>query len=1311
MSAGDYLVHRNSANTDAVPDAGSDLLLQYAVEVASKGSIATYSVGTFTLAETGKYLILASDQAGTTDVTNNERISAKTTFNLAGTELVEGYCAEYIRKSSGSQEYISFSAGVIEVTSLTGSNADLQVRTERIDNSTTGTVNRIADRSGITILKLDDTWGYGRYRSSAVFASSGTDNAATVANLQTTVEEDSPFTRTTNTIDIATTNPVLAIYSVKSEDAPGNRSEFQSRLTLAGTVVPGSYGQTYIRNSDNSIWGGMSVATLLYPTSGDNLELEIVSRELGGNDWEAALQLIELPVAAKSIIVEATTGDINGSGVDFAWDTLEQIDTDVFTHTAGQANLDVDIAGDYLALSSVAVASDAGSAGTRAVSAMQFRVEGVDDETTGNSGFNRASGTADHGSMAMATVLSGLSVNDSIVTRMDRIGTVSTTINNTVGAMALIQLDSLFVVAGGVSDVETVEFKFDNSSIVINGANFDATEGTLYLNDANTLDGGEVDISSAIDSWSDVEVVVDFTLLSEGALTNLHTLGPGTLYFILDTDASDVYASAALTVHRPTALALSLSDHFASEVAITAAKLTGGTGSFTNGLLSEDTNPLTTLNIGDDDHTEVAFVFEALTASVDAFVYEIEIVVDGTPDVELDTYPTTSARVTIGSSSIDSSISSGSFTISGSTVGTLQHRVTPAATAAFTLSGSTVDTLRNTRTVATTAAFTISGSTVGTLRNQKVSAVSGAFALSGSEVTSLYNRVSDIGAGTYSLTGAEVDTLQHLISTVTSGTYNLLGTAIDTVYFPRLSAVSGTYALSGSTVATVVHLRSAISSGAFDLAGLEVGTLYSQISPVTSGTYSVSGAAVGTLYNQLSGVVSGAYNIVGSNIGTLHHQLSGVASGSFALSGLEVASGANLRSTIVSGTYSVSGSTVGTLYHQISGMAAGSFALDGDTIGTAINLRSPIASGSFDLAGTTIGTLYHQISPVASGSYSVSGLEIGTLHHQISGMASGSFLLTGTALATRQIFSSPIASGLFSVTGNAIGTLYHRYTPVASGTYTLSGTAVGTVYGRRAEAESGSFSLAGSTISTLFDQSIEVSAGSFSISGTAVDTLVNRLTGIAVGSFTLSGSSVDTLLSLVGQIESGSYLIAGQNITTTYTRESEIGAGSYTLLGSAIGSTRHIATLAASGAFTLSGSTTDTLHHHRTSIASGSFVITASSIDSLRSLRAAIQAGAFSLDASNVQSLRNYISEIGSGSYVLTYSELTSGVQGAGGFISEHTLYLMTTAPQQDLYLMTTAPQQDLYLMTTAPQQDLHLKTQADLDLSTKSSLLLDWNN
>lgn len=539
MSAGDFKVMRNASNTDAIPSSGSDLLLLWDTAVSNKGSGITYSAGTFTLGEIGRFLVMCSDQYGTTDTTNNTRTNAKTTFTLAGTELITGYSTGFIRKSGGSQEFINFSSGIIEVTTTAGTGDELQIRSERAD-AYSPAINRIADRSGITIVKLDDSWDYGRYHSSANTTSSASDGAAVTMNIQTEDEEDLTFTRTTNTVDIATGNLVLAVYSLKCEDGTaGGRQEFQGRLTLGGTVVPGSYTQTYIRDYLDEEWGGMSNVCLLKPTSGDDLEVELVTREAGGTaTFEASLQLVELPSTATAAIMEATGGDFNTSATNFTWDTLPYIDTDDFTATAGNANIDIDKDGDYLVFASQGCT--AASTAARAVPALSFRVNTTDDETAGGSSFNRTSGTARYAAISTGTLLTGLSVSDSIYAHNDRIGTVSLSITNGSGAFSVLSLASL-VPSPTITNAGDDDFTVYETNITVTGTLFGAIQGSgdLELGDSATY-GSATLVSQSIDSWSDTSIQFDLTI---------GTLDVESLWLYVTDDSAAVSVAYAVNVN------------------------------------------------------------------------------------------------------------------------------------------------------------------------------------------------------------------------------------------------------------------------------------------------------------------------------------------------------------------------------------------------------------------------------------------------------------------------------------------------------------------------------------------------------------------------------------------------------------------------------------------------------------------------------------------------------------------------------------------------------------------------------------------
>ena len=442
---GDYLCRRNNAVTTAIPDAGSTLKLDWDTLVANKGDAITMAAGgTFSLNATGHFLVLYSEHIDSADTAQNARNGGNTHLVLAGSAIEEGKCGWYIRNNStGVHSYITQGMAIINVATTDGNGDELEIHAERSDDLTSADPVRVAnERSSVTIIKLDDTADYGIYRSSGTTATSVSDGVRTVINLATTVEEDATFTRTGDSVDIATSERVLCCYSVSTLGG-ADRSEFQSNVELAGGTVTGSWAQQYVRNTNGADWGASSVLVLLEPTSGNDIDVGVVSREGGGEAYVAALQLMVLPASVETIIVEATTGDFNQLVPnDFVWDTEQQKDAGSFAHTAPEAEIDVLNTGDYLVMSSLA--NTVFSAVTRGLPSTRIRVQGV-DQHTGNTSYNRNSGPAGHATVVGAGLVTGLAVNDSIVIRNNAENLSSAGfIPNDDGAFSVIRLSSIF---------------------------------------------------------------------------------------------------------------------------------------------------------------------------------------------------------------------------------------------------------------------------------------------------------------------------------------------------------------------------------------------------------------------------------------------------------------------------------------------------------------------------------------------------------------------------------------------------------------------------------------------------------------------------------------------------------------------------------------------------------------------------------------------------------------------------------------------------------------------------------------------------
>ncbi len=524
MAAGDYLVRRNNANTDEVPDAGSDLLCLWDTLVASNGSGITYSAGKFSLGEVGKFLVMASDQIGTASTTNNERKSSKFFYRLAGSELAVGQGSAFIRQSGGSQEFIPQAIGVVDVASTVGSDDELEVVHERLDDSTTGQPDRVADRSGVSILKLDDSWPYAHYRSDGPFTPSATDDTRNQADLGDTVEEDGTvFEITGNIVKVTTSQPVVVIYTfrVDQADVLSGRTEISGVVDFDGGEFSRSWGQTYgPRATDNADAGAVSVGLLLYPDgTGQDLELMLVSREDTDEDWLADIQMFELPTGTKSATVSRGSqfGNVNVSGAEHVWDSTQHLDTDVFTHDDDTSNIDVDEAGDFLAFASLGAGSGAWASGSqRCVPAISFRVNTTEQPHVGNSTYNRNSGSAEHGHMAIAALLPGLVADDSVSVYANKLGT-TTSVRPAMGGFSLISLASLFPAAGDEDKDDT-----DGSQTTVD------SEVGVGIVESDSGAGADVG-----DGWVDLDGSTDYIERAGAAM------GTGVMEFIFRASADD----------------------------------------------------------------------------------------------------------------------------------------------------------------------------------------------------------------------------------------------------------------------------------------------------------------------------------------------------------------------------------------------------------------------------------------------------------------------------------------------------------------------------------------------------------------------------------------------------------------------------------------------------------------------------------------------------------------------------------------------------------------------------------------------------
>ena len=168
----------------------------------------------------------------------------------------------------------------------------------------------------------------------------------------------------------------------------------------------------------------------------------------------------------------------------------------------------------------------------------------------------------------------------------------------------------------GITDVVPDEFDMDAADVDIEGLAFGATIGAsdVYLSPNDLLsEAGEVDITAAVNTWSDTLINLDLTLLSQAVLNSLHAMGPGARFVIVNVGGvpGTTEFFFPITLHRPQAFQMVLG---AIVPGTTTSRLTGMSGTFGGGRAEETAaqNPSTTLtNVADNGNREDVASLEA----------------------------------------------------------------------------------------------------------------------------------------------------------------------------------------------------------------------------------------------------------------------------------------------------------------------------------------------------------------------------------------------------------------------------------------------------------------------------------------------------------------------------------------------------------------------------------------------------------------------------------------------------------------------------------------------------------------------------
>lgn len=512
MAAGDFLVRRNNADNSTLGNTGAVFDATWDTEVISEGSAATYSAGTFTFTNTAPYLVMYSDQWNTTNTTNNERIGARGRLRINGANITEAAGEGYIRKSSGQQSMVINGVAIYNATA----GDTMTTRFFRHDNSTSGTVDRVAGVGGVHIIELSAADDYARYTTTA--NQNMTSTEANVTNWSTD-EEETGFSRSGDTVTISTAGRYLMTFSAETSQSGSSRLGAVVFAENGTTPITGIRGYSHMRGSDSTNVGGMSFAGIIDVAANDTITLR-KDADSGTMimDSGAKWQFWKLPAGNNVAVKEATNGNMNLSDAEFSFDTNPITDSAFsVTDAANIATTQSDHVLMFTNLGKTAIDSV-----QRAYPRLRPMLDGTPVNYAAGGQYHRNSGNI--GTFMVANVnglLPLLPSGTDIGIFTDQLG-ANGTLDVESGHLSLLSLEGLYknysyafppvVTSVGPSNA----FLWGATGLVIAGNTFGAVQGTgkvEFWSDPS----GTTKVQQTVTNWSETSITIDTV---QGALSS-----------------------------------------------------------------------------------------------------------------------------------------------------------------------------------------------------------------------------------------------------------------------------------------------------------------------------------------------------------------------------------------------------------------------------------------------------------------------------------------------------------------------------------------------------------------------------------------------------------------------------------------------------------------------------------------------------------------------------------------------------------------------------------------------------------------------
>ncbi len=211
----------------------------------------------------------------------------------------------------------------------------------------------------------DNNLSIGQWRDTAgTFDCTPTVDTWTGFPFNTQDKATTTYTQNANDIDIniGETGHYLVLYGLHFTTDYNGRIGHESRLTLDGTPIYGSYSSGYSRNTNNDD-EFMNGGAIINATAGQNLRVEIVYRTSNGDQvvtpvaGDSYLQIIKLDDSWDYFRAHETTGTTmtEASWNPITWEAEDEKDIESFNHTSNSDTITIKKPGHYLVIGSYGV--------------------------------------------------------------------------------------------------------------------------------------------------------------------------------------------------------------------------------------------------------------------------------------------------------------------------------------------------------------------------------------------------------------------------------------------------------------------------------------------------------------------------------------------------------------------------------------------------------------------------------------------------------------------------------------------------------------------------------------------------------------------------------------------------------------------------------------------------------------------------------------------------------------------------------------------------------------------------------------------